>query len=51
MLSAGEAAPGLWCSEDALDCVLDAVGLMVGGRIEYFLPARADAGRGKFAMV
>ena len=48
MLSSDETAPGCvfeW-SEGALDCALaGAKGLDIGGRIEFFLFARPEAGR------
>ena len=49
LLSAGDTAPGrfLGWSEGALDCALaGAEGLDIGGRIECFLFARPEAGRG-----
>ena len=49
-LSAGEAAPDRACSEGALDCALAVEGLELGGRIDCFLLARAEAGRGSPAI-
>ena len=53
MLSAGETAPDwvLGWSEGALDCArTGAEGLDIGGRIECFLFARPEAGRGNPAI-
>lgn len=53
MLSSGETAPDwvLGCNEGALDCALaGAEGLDMGGRIECFLFARPEAGRGMPAI-
>lgn len=53
MLSAGETAPDwvLGWSGGALDCALaGAEGLDIGGRIECFLFARPEAGRGMPAI-
>ena len=54
LLSAGETAPDWflrWSEGGALDCALTgAEGLDIGGRIECFLFARLEAGRGMPAI-
>ena len=50
MLSAGDAAPDRACIAGLLECVLAVEGRALGGRIDWCLLEKADAGRGRPAI-